>query len=102
MTNRSVGYALAGLGLISYMLTLWISGDLLVVAPTGPTLDDMIDVAVLQRLRPNPDAEPADSLASVAISLAGRGFYEPLNDTGRFDPAAIINRRSRSRARHLC
>lgn len=58
MTDRSVGYALEGLGLISYMLALWISGDLLVVAPTGPTLDDRVDVAVLQRLHPNQTINP--------------------------------------------
>jgi len=52
ITNHRVGYILDGLGLISYVLARWISGDLLVVAPTGPTLDDMVDIAVLQRLRP--------------------------------------------------
>ena len=50
ITAHAVGYALVGLGLVSYMLALWIRGDLLVVAPTGPTLDGQLDVAVLQRL----------------------------------------------------
>jgi ATP-dependent Clp protease ATP-binding subunit ClpC len=53
-----MGYTLGGLGLISYMLALWISGDLLVVAPTGSTLDELVDVSVLQRLAPKLDLNP--------------------------------------------
>ena len=52
LAKHHVGYTLVGLGLICYTLALWISGDLLVVAPTGSTIDDELDVAVLQRLVP--------------------------------------------------
>ena len=58
LTGHSIGFVLGGLAIINYMLALWISGDLLVVAPTGQSLDDRIDVAVLQRLAPNMALNP--------------------------------------------
>lgn len=48
--NHAVGYALCGIGLISYMLAQWIQNDLLTIRPTGDSLNDRLDGAVLQRL----------------------------------------------------
>ncbi|MEO8105125.1 MAG: AAA family ATPase [Candidatus Saccharibacteria bacterium] len=50
--DHAIGYTLGGLGLLSYMLAQWIQNDLLTIRPTGDSLDDRLDGAVLQRLGP--------------------------------------------------
>jgi len=72
-TGSHIGWSLVGCGLLVAMPALWIKHDLLVVAPTGASLNQRIDRDILTALAPNQPVTPQS--VWVAVSQHWQGIF---------------------------